>query len=374
MSTRDLLEVEGLGALGADLVVVTDPGLLAARDDKFLLPWNLMTPEETLVTVGVWSRTVHAPFIPGARVNNGLYYWALARALTPAGWPAFCGWVYGERCLPDGREMMELAGSILEHIKTMTQCLDSIFFLWQCGTDNDTMDDTLVQFATLVSTAWSIHDNLALLIGRYLAIDLKPKHSAQWELGHKKWRKALGERAQDDARAQKILDRLVTADHEVVAVQQLRNDFLHRARNRMRRVSSDSAPDEGRIHMEGDTFEIIERELSATALGLAGWGIDHVVPAGRYPVTDISTNESWEMDEKRSADLDPLVFGTRLTDHVAQLVDAVFAVLDPASDERIAHRDRCRDKDLQDWASPRAARSVIATSGLASRVDWNARP
>jgi hypothetical protein len=115
-----LLELETLAAHGADLIVTENEALLAAREHRLLRELNLMTPAEAAVVIGVWTRTIHKAFILRVGVNNGLFYWALARALTPAAWLSHCAFVYGTRDIPDGPELVDLSGSILDHLKTMS--------------------------------------------------------------------------------------------------------------------------------------------------------------------------------------------------------------------------------------------------------------
>lgn len=138
-SIDELLELEALGALGTDVVVVADQRLLGRREAPSLRPLNLMTPEESHVLVGVWSRTIHEAYIPPYGCNNGLYYWAVARALTPAAWPGYFAIVRAGRRLPDGEELIELGGSMLDQLKMLVRGLDRLIAVWQCKANNDTL-------------------------------------------------------------------------------------------------------------------------------------------------------------------------------------------------------------------------------------------
>jgi hypothetical protein len=132
-------ELEAFAILRVDIVVTVDDLLLELRASPDLIGLNVMTPEEAMVVVGVWTRTIHEAFITHAKVSNGLYHWAAARAVVPAAWPSYCAFVYGRYDLPDGGELTDLAGST----STMSRrCCGPLTGSWACGTAQRTTRPT----------------------------------------------------------------------------------------------------------------------------------------------------------------------------------------------------------------------------------------
>jgi len=313
-----LLELEALSAQGADLIVTEDERLLGRREHRFLRELNLMTPEEAAVVIGVWTRTIHEAFFLHLGVNNGLYYWALARALTPAGWLSHCAFVRGERDLPDGPEIVDLSGSILDHLKTMTSGLDRLVARWQCEANNDTSDELLHEFVQLVIAAWSVHDNIALLVGRYLGIELRTgrgpsqKHGPDWELAKKAWRSEVEAKAAVDGRAGDVLA-LVDANAQYIEMlRDLRNDFAHRALDRMTHVKGAEGRDDSRFVIKGELLAKVHDRLASTMEGSAAWGFEPVVDYGDVEVTDVSTGDTHVEAMGKRSFLDLVAFAARL--------------------------------------------------------------
>ena len=139
---------------------------------------------------GVWSRVVHNAFCQGpVTYNNGLYYWALTRALTPASWPGYCAFVRMRWRGDDGPVLLELASSILDHLTAINRALDRLVVLWQCDTNNDTISELFDEFERVVLGTWAVYDNVALLAGTYFGISLTPRTA--WNVRDKGWRKAV---------------------------------------------------------------------------------------------------------------------------------------------------------------------------------------
>ncbi len=188
-------ELVAFARLDSDVIVTADRELLAKRAQRDYVPFNLMTPGEATVLIGVWTRAIHEALHPRIGCNNGFYYWATARAMTPSAWPGYCAFVYGERVLPNGRELQSLAGSILDYLSMLTRDLDRMIATWQCPIANDTMDELIQDFSHVVLDAWTVHDNIALLSGRYLENDLSPSNGPEWDLLNRKWQRAMRERS-----------------------------------------------------------------------------------------------------------------------------------------------------------------------------------
>jgi hypothetical protein len=366
-----LRELEAVAAHGADLIVTEDPTLLANRDQRLLRDLNLMTPTEAGVIIGVWTRTIHQAFITYAGVNSGLYYWAAARALTPAAWTAHCAFVYGARALPHGHELSELSGSILDHLKAMIRGLDRIIATWHCDANNDTSDELLHEFVQLVLAAWSVHDNIALLGGRYLAIDLAPAHGPQWKLPNKAWIESMRRKATSDARAGRMVDLVVHHANYIKATGDLRNHLAHRARDRMIHIHvSGGDADYSRFVVKGELLTQLRDRLAATAEGAEAWGFEAIVDYGDVEVTDVSTGETHVESMGRRSMLDLVPFAARLVRYVAWLANETYRILEPATDARIPHRERCDGSRAPHWGTADAAASVLAFSGVAGLAPW----
>lgn len=353
--------------MGADLIVTADPELIGQRNQGKFVALNLMTPGEAAVLIGVWSRTIHQAFFPGYGVNNGHYYWVTARALTPSAWPGHCAFVHGERVLPNGPEMEDLAGSILDHLKMLIRGLDRMMATWQCPINNDTTDELLHDFAHVVEDAWTVHDNIALLAGRYLAITMDNPNGPGWDLVNKNWRKAI--RDCGDARGPALLDYLRSDDPAMRSIKALRNHLGHRARDRMIQGQILGGDEEAWIKLDGDLLEGLVRDLAQTPEGTAGWGLAPVTPVQRVHASN-TDGEAWEQIEPAHTSLDVMSFAARTIAHTAATADAAFRILAPQTDDRIPHRDRCQGiPQDQDWAGDHIADFALACSGIAGLVD-----
>lgn len=363
-------EISAARALARDdchLVITTDTGIISRRDTQFR-ELNLVTPEEAMVIVGAWCRTVHEAFLPSIRCNTGMYYWSTARGLTPAAWPAFEAWNGLERTISDGPEISSLATSVLDGLSRLLRGLDRMIALWQCETNNDTNDELYAEFVHLVFDAWAIHDNLALLAGRYLEIDLTPKHSPAWELVTTKWRQSMVRKGQTDARATRVLDYLDTRLNVINALREVRNDLAHRARGRMFTVlDARGGVSEPGISIDGDVLDRLEQTLANEPGGFARWGLGAIQSEAVVPVST-TTGESWQETHPRSADLDVVRFAALLTAHAAQLVNELCAVLAPASDPRLPAGGA--PSVLPDWGTPEVAKLNTTTSGIAGLATW----
>lgn len=364
-------EFMAFGRMDVDVIVTADADLLAKRDAKNFAPLNLLTPEEAAVLIGVWSRTVHAAFLPRTGCNNGFYYWATSRALTPSAWPAFCAFVRGERVLAEGQDVAALAGSILDHLKMLIRSFDRMIATWQCNVGNDTMDELFHDFSHVVLDAWTVHDNIALLAGRYLEIELEPRNGPEWELLHGKWQRAMRAGGQTDGRALDLLAHIETERPVIISIKQLRNHLAHRARDRMVRTSGSSDREDATVHLTGGTLDVLVRELDRTLETASGWGIGTVVPAQRVSASN-TDGDRWQETWPKHADLDVISFAARTIAHTAATADAAFRLLRPETDRRIPRIDTCGQPPTESWAIDEAADFVLACSGVAGLVDRHA--
>ncbi len=366
----ELAELELLGHFGADVVVTIDPTILALRDHSLLRGLNVMTPEEAFVLVGVWSRVVHNAFCEGAvGYNNGLYYWALTRALAPASWPSYCAFVQSRWAGADGPALFELSSSILDHLTALNRALDGLFALWQCDTNNDTISELLDEFERVVLGVWAVYDNVVLLAGTYFKIVL-PVRTA-WSVRDKRWRKAMEKTGEPRA----IAIAQLVGDHgaRFEASEQIRDQIVHRARlSPVRRLTGTGprSEEEPRIWLSGHALVAFENALGRMGVSPDVWGVDSRQPAGKMTVNEVSDagTVSIEVDRPAQALIDPVVLAIRLAAHAAWFGNEAFRLLDLLSDPRVADKSACAAPPTELWATPQAAAAAILSgplSGLA---------
>ena len=154
------------------------------------------------------------------------------------------------------------------------------------------------------------------------------------------------------------------------ALRDLRNDFAHRARNRMMRLSTPGALDVGRLIVREKTLHAVHGRLAGTPEGAEAWGFGPVEDWGKVTSTDINTGESHEVEEGPQSALDLVPFAARLVAYVSWLANETFRILGPLSDERAPQCDRCRTGRTDTWSNPVGAANTVATSGVAGLVDW----
>jgi hypothetical protein len=368
--SQEALHVEALAAEGARVIVTLDDSLLAHRDSSRLREMNLVTPGELAVLVGVWSRATGAGgLFHGERPSSAMYYWALARALTPAGWPAFGALVHGQRFYNSGVELMQLGGSVLSRLEILVRSSDTLVGLWLRDFGNETMDLIAAEFDNVLLRVWAIYDNLALLVGRFLRVELEDR--SRWSLVSKPWRQAIrgsGERGQRMLKALDPLMPRIRVSHE------LRHHAVHRESLGTLRVQTDEGQ-AGRIKLPARILAAVKAELIAMGESVTDWGIESEF--GPHEVRVNSNHGGGLVDEYVYQDpggayLDPVVFGVRLIGCAAEVTNSVFAALDPVSDPRLPpeYRTRAVDREVPSWATPEAVRAEVLFSPLAGTVPW----
>jgi hypothetical protein len=367
---RPLQELEALALLGADLIVIVSDVLTRVCDLDSLRSLNLMTPEEAMLVIGVWSRTVHKAFIGPMTVNNGLYYWRLAGILNTAArrtrkprttrraGPA----------VDDGERM----GSTVDNSKMMLRTLDRLLATWQCEANNDTLDEMLDDFAYIVMAAWTIHDSLAIIAGRSLEIDLRPPRSPKWNLLNEQWRAAVRQKANDDGAAVEVLRLLDRYRPSMEALRLLRNEFAHRPRDRMVQFQHQGDPDEGLLPIQGELLSALERHLGNTPEGLLPWGLGPILERSEVMATDINTGLQSHLTEPRRAFLDVVPFAIRVTAYTARLANEIHGVLFPSAYARktIGRLKHPTIAALDELATRKNSRHTVATSGVAELANW----
>ena len=375
----DLLELEGLAALGSDLILTNNSSLLAIREHPHLRPLNLMTPQEGFVLVGVLSRLTHSAFVSGVGgANTGLYYWALARALTPAGWPAFAAYAELQRQGPRERLLFDLAGSILDRLTSIGRALDRLVGVWHCATDNDTLAELVDEFDRVVLNTWAVYDNIALLVGR--SFDVTLRSPFQWNVLNASWRTSVNAKGGLPGRA--IVDLIDLEREELEASLEVRHQMVHRVQlGRIRVARKGRGQDEPRIWLTGEqVLSRIDAAATRQATTPAAWGIEERFPAGPELVTLVDAGEAvdrYEVEVPQRALVDPLAFAVRIAAHGARLANETFRILDPAADPRIADAVRLRSlpgpPDRFDWSSQRAASTAVLLSPLSGLLEWAVR-
>lgn len=358
---QSLIEIEALSAVGADLIVTADTDLLGLRDEGPLRELNMLTPGEAAVVVGTWSRAIHNAYVPPVGVNNGLYYWALARAMTPAAWRGFAALAAGRATINYGEEVFDLAESVLDHLSSMCRSLDQLVALYECDHNNDVVDELLDEFDKIVTGAWSIYDNLALLSGRFIDIDLNRArlHGPEWTPLSAKWSASMTRAAASDGRAAGVLAAIAGRQPYLEVSHKLRHTLRHRARSRPIRTRRGlTGRDEVRLWIAGDTLAATIGAVTSLGHDLADWGIELLdVPTAAGALEQ----RGW---------LDFAQFAPRVIAHAGWLANEIFKALDPASDPRISLPPTSGTVPNEPYFRPAGAKFEVAFSALADLVDW----
>lgn len=366
-----VVELMALHDMGAHVIVTTNEAILNHRDDGWLTDLNVVTPAEALVLAGLWSRAIgNVELAPPEPPTLWLYYWGLARATTPASWPAFTAWLEGERTLPDGRLLFDLAGSVLERMSTNMRTLDRLVLLWLQPVSNASELEISAEMDNLLLRTWAIQDNLALLSGKHLEVKLK--NDMSWSLLNPEWLRAvraqgsLGERIAD--LAESMSDRLRIA-------QEFRHHAAHRVMLRPIVSSKTSEPDRMRISVPGEIADQITSHLARLGESGDDWGMGEEVPESTGPATvhkaDGSVEEHLETFP-RTVFLDPIPFAVRLVASTSLVVNRFFEVIDPATDSRLSEAQLrlIAMNTPPDWVVGQRAYEIVTTSPLAGLAPW----
>jgi len=378
----ECVELEALWALGSDLIVTCDPDFLRLRDHNLMQFLNLMTPEEALVLVGVLSRITHGAFVDGrGGWNTGAYYGALARALTPAGWPAYSALAELQRHGAGDRLVFEFAGSIFDRLASTGRALDRMVAIWQCETNEDTLRELLDEFDRVILNSWAVYDNIALLVGHAVGISLEVP--SDWSLLNRKWQAQV--EAMGGARGRAVVA-LVRAERDrLEASQEVRHQLVHRARLtpvRAVRHKPGRMVAEPRVWLtdEGGLAKL-EAAIRTSGEAASDWGIEERIGPRVQDIGVLSGDPigaTYKVQFGAQALVDPVVFALRVSAHSAWLANEVFLALDPASDSRLADPTKHRNVVFSGsvWEglfSPQAASAAILSSPLSGLVDWALR-
>lgn len=369
---QDLVELLAADRIGSDLIVTTKREVLSMRDEWPLSGLNVLSPREAFPVLGVWSRAVNECYLAGPMRLVGFYSWILTRALVPAAWPGFGAFVYGEHRFQGGEELRVLANSVLSRLDRLVEALDRMMVIWQTREQRGMARD----FDGVVLGASAILDNLALLVGKFLGVNLKQHF--EWSMLSKRWLDAVrrtGERG----------DRLVHYLRGVKPYLEVSREFRHHAvhRNLLETIGIASAmnPRESgeRIELSSGTLRSVKEALVTAGEVGSAWGITGERGPERIPVTTHLGDDLVERHDRvseGSALLDPMPFAVRLVAHVSRITNRVFEILDPPSDPRIPEdiQTRLRRRPGGDggWNmfSAENSRVALLSSPLSGVVDW----
>jgi hypothetical protein len=356
--------------MGAHIVVTKDKGLLANRADGRLREANLMSPTEAGVLMGVWARAAgHGGTFSHFRPAEPMYYWALTRALVPASWTSFGAWIRGARVFPDGDRLADLAQSVLARLDYLVETVDEMAVTWQRQVGNDAIDRLTGLFDDVLLRTWAIQDNLALLVGAWLQIDLPNRMSSSFH--NHGWRRAVratGQAGRSLVESTAALRRLLAASEE------LRHHAVHRESLGGLRYRTETG-EEARIRLPASKSKPIVNRLRSSGHDPEAWGIGpEFGPAIVHHSVDHGggLKETFEEQDPGGAFLDPMFFAVRLTATVAHLSNEVFRILDPVTDPRLPEqlRERALMPPTEHWLTAEVGRELILTSPLSGLVSW----
>lgn len=369
---EQLVQLEALAVLGADVLITERKELLALRADPLMSGVPIYEPKDAFVIAGLWSRAQDRAFVHGpVFVNTGLYYWSLARALTPAGWPAYCAFVRGQHTLDGGPSFFDLASSALDRITSAARALDYLTTLSLGSVTNDSNDEILDALVAIVINVWGAYDNMAVLAGTYLNVELDRRDRPKWSVLRKEWLIAL--ESCSDQRAKRIAELVRRQRYWFEVSEQLRHQMLHRARVRSMTFQY-STERQCRVQVEGDVWMQLKAAIRGLGHDQADWGVGVVWKAGTERVTvvggDIET-EAYDIVRGERAFVDPSILAPRLVAHAGRFCNDVFAILDPRSDSRIPKASECDGPPNEFYFSAEGANAAIASSPLAGLVSWS---
>jgi hypothetical protein len=356
---------------GAQFVVSSDRAILKARSVRGLHEVNVLTPLEAGVLMGAWSRaTGRNGLFSHWASGDFMYYWALARALTPAGWPAFGAFIHGRRVFPSGDRLEALAQSILTRIDYLVEALDDLYLLWQREVTNPVIEDITNLLDGILLRGWAVQDNAAVLISTWFGAGLDDP--ARISLHERAWRKAVRDSGPGAAA---VIDAVQPTALRLRASQTLRHHAVHRETLSAMRVRRENGDEEASIFLPAPVSSDLRTGLQSAGEKPQDWGLDdeiaphlvqHSVDHGNGYV------EEFEAEGFGGAFLDPMAFAARFIATVAQLANDLFGSLQPAEDPRLPEplRSRALRSEREPWATPEVGWQLVLASPLSGLVPW----
>ena len=362
-------DVRAAHEVGAHVVVTSDRDLLRLRDTPGLREINLLSPLEAAVVIGVWARsTGRGGTFAHWSSSEFMYYWALTRAVTPSGWPAFAAFVHGRRVYPEGVRLEALAQSILTRLDYLAEALDSLFFAWQRETTNPVIDEIASLVDSVLLRGWAIQDNVALLVSLWYGLDVRQPTSIS--LHEREWRRAVRAKG-PDARA--TIDVLQRAASPLGALSELRHHAVHREALAALRVHSDDDSEHVRLFVPAPIAGPIRAGLRSARQSVKEWGMgDEREPAVVHNSVDHGDGlvEEYTEPSEGGVYLEPMLFAANFVARVAHLAETTYRSLAPADDPRLPPelRRRALTPTTEGWAKPEAAREILLTSPLSGLI------
>lgn len=360
---------------GAHVVVSRDRDVLRARDKRVLRDANVLTPLEAGVAIGVWSRATgrngtFAHWVSG----DFMYYWALARALTPAGWPAFAAFVHGSRVFPEGERLQALAQSILTRLDYLVEAVDDMYVLWQREVTNPVVEDISNLLDSILLRGWAIQDNAAVLLSTWFGVE--QDDPARVSLHDARWRKAIRDSGPE---AGKVLVLLEPARLRLAASQTLRHHAVHRETLSAMTVQAEGGQKGVSLFLPAPSSGELRSALQSAGEAPADWGLgDEIAPHAVHNSVDHGDGyvEEFEEDAAGGTFLDPMLFAARFVAAVAELANGLFAALRPADDPRLLAplRERALRSPRERWASAEFGWQLVLASPLSGLVRWAEPP
>jgi len=351
---RDLIWLEALGALGADLVVTESPILLGLRDESMVRGLRLVTPGEALVLVGLWSRAAHRAFVEGPRaVSNAAYDRALSDGIAPAVTRAVDGFARSGHRQPAGRRRFELSGAVSDRLQGALRALDRLLVVWQCATTPDTIDEMLDEFDRILTSACSIYEIVSKLVDS-----------------------SVGSHGGAPDRAAILATHIDGELDWLEMLTGLRDVCLQRARVRPMTGRSARRPDDARVWLEGPPLGLAIQALETVTSEwhLADWGFESLPQNAIERLARIGPDRldtaSAEVVAGPAALLDPVVFAPRVIAHVAAFANRAFESLEPEPDRRLAPLEIVGATERTRRDPVRSAHAAVLSSPLSGLVDW----
>ncbi len=239
--------------------------------------------------------------------------------------------------------------------------------VWQLPTDNHTVDALTEDFDYLVLTVASIHDNLALLGGKYF--ELKGLRRTDFGLLNRRYRGKLNGHA--DSRARGLASYIDTVEPDLSVHQELRHQAIHRARLQPTRYSAQGEPEETRILIYEPMLTEIWDDLTKMGEDPLSWGFSNRTGPHETPVSFVDNPDRRETrSSPGDALLDPIMFAVRLVARTSRIIDEFFGLIRFESDNRVPdHLSRALGGRETEWPFRQQDRSVLLlTSPLSGLV------
>ncbi len=189
----DVLALCAADAAQADLLISERPYLYEAGF-RFKRGVQIVTPNEALATVGLYLRSQGEYWVwatPDGKgraiFNRGLLYWVASRALLPEGWRWMTACVRHSAAAADDT-LTHYAGSAHHRLAQALSSRDDLFVAMNQPQDNDTADQALHAFDSILLSLSGAMDVTARVLNVVLGHPISPKN-VSWR--RDPWRREL---------------------------------------------------------------------------------------------------------------------------------------------------------------------------------------